>query len=354
MIELNVRYTFEAPKGTISPSGIREINLFINRQRLNEGDWVGLNPSITRTWLPSLPEDWPYVWLVQTGQYRGTFPRRVSNWLYKEYGLKCPDSFVSELGNLARRHTEDNPAYHFEFMNDFSNWREGEFGDGGSCYYWSQNERVWEALASNGAWAVRFYQTDGRGLARAWFVPLPNDFYILFNGYGFVGNSTLIIARVIAAWLGAGYKKITLYNNGHSNGLVWIDDAIGYVIGSEVMISGIGYYDLRWDVPGFSCYNCGNEVHEDYTYTGIDDHLYCESCYGELFDRCEMCGDLHWREDITVTREDEYVCPYCLADDFTLCEDCWQYTRERNITVIDGQSYCPDCADDHKPPEESE
>lgn len=349
MITLNVRYTLDAPEGIISPTGMREIITYMNSQKLTEGEWLALNPEAPRAFMPPLPFEWEWVWLTKTGEFKGRFPARVSNYLFKTYGLRCPASFLTEVGNIARRHTEDNPVYTFEFVNDFRNWHEGEFGDMGSCYYWERNEEVWGALANNGAWAVRFYNSADNGMARAWFVPLPNNLYVLFNGYGFAGNATLVVARVVATWLGVDYRKIYLSNNGHTGGLVWIDDGIGYVIGQAEYIAAFASYDLRWNVYETTCEGCGTWLYDDNSYYGADDYTYCEHCYYARFDRCERCGETVEREEITETLEGRYICQYCLERHYNECATCEGYTA--HAIQIGDTLYCEGCAEKQTPPE---
>lgn len=346
MIELYKRYTHTNQPGTISNEGIIKINNFIARQWLKAEDWQKLNPETSLYYLPQLPIDWSYVWLIKEGEYRGTFPKRVRSYYHKAHGLKCLDSFITELGNLARRYSESTSAYHFEFVNRFD-WRDGDFGDSGSCF-WHQNAGALDMLTDNGAWAIRFYDDNGKGFGRALVVMIESDLYVVFNGYGFYSDDTFIIARVIAQFSGLTFKRIDLMNNGMDNGTLWINGSgIGYIVGKPETVAGYSDYDFGWeDIYRDICYRCDRPVFEDDLYFGLDDNPYCQDCFYEIFDTCESCYETHWREDITHTGDHRYLCHDCLEKlGYEECADCHEIYRADDMTLHEDQWYC----EQHKP-----
>jgi hypothetical protein len=254
MYELNKRYTVAAPAGTISPTGVQSVYDVIYAQNLMEDPWKALNPDYEGgRYLPVLPDDWDWVWNVtERKEYTGRFPRRARNYYFKTYKLKCPDKFIEQIGNAAREHSENRTQYSFEFV-DRLDWEEGDFGDDGSCF-WDDNQGARRMLEDNGAIAVRFYDPDktDTGIARAWMYPMEAEgIYLLFNGYGFAGNPTLTIARVVSRFLGRRYKGIALTNNGYDEGTLWINGGWGYVIGRQSALSGLDHYDFRWSESGY-------------------------------------------------------------------------------------------------------
>ncbi len=343
-MELNRRYELEAPQGSITETGIVAITVFIQNQRGNEGEWLALNPQYVRYYIPALPENWQWVWLVAgRGEYVGTFPKRVSKYLYKEHGIKAPKSFLTELGNIARRHTEDHLTYRFDFVNRFD-WDAGDFGDGHSCY-WDNNSAALEMLRDNGGLAVRFFDDyDGSGIARAWLVEIEVDLYIVFNGYGFEGNPTLIIARIFAQFVSASYKRINLFNNGRSNGTLWINGGIGYVVGAMEAIDTISRHDFEWGDYA-ACESCGVSLGEEDIYYGANDGVYCENCFYEMFDTCEYCGEAHWREDIIYLEEGryQYLCEHCVTRLYVRCHECDEWTHRSEARLLVVFHYCADC-----------
>lgn len=343
MFEIGKRYTVDMPVGTITESGIREIALFIEKQKLNEGDWLERNPDNTRRYLNPLPENWNYQWVITgRGEYVGTFPKRVSKYYWQEYQLRCPNSFVAELGQIARRNSADNSSYIIDFT-DSLDWQAGDYGDSGSCL-WGSNEHGREIMQDNGVMAVRFYHSDGSGYGRAWLYQYSEtkQLWIVWNGYG-VNGSTIAIARVLGQLWGVSYKKITLRNNGVSSGAVWINGDSGYVIGQADKLTDIRSFDLNFDVP-HSCENCGDELREDDRYFDPDGDTLCSDCFYDMCDYCAHCGETYWNDDLYVTEpHGEYVCEYCLDRHYTRCDRCELYHRDRHMTETKEGHFCEGC-----------
>ena len=44
------------------------------------------------------------------------------------------------------------------------------------------------------------------------------------------------------------------------------------------------------------CCCCNREIEERHELRGLDDELYCEDCYNEVFTQCEDCGEVIERE----------------------------------------------------------
>jgi hypothetical protein len=277
-MELNRKYTYTVPEGTISPTGIMLIQSLIGRQRVQSEEWQTLNPGRPEWALPHLPAMWEWVWLMRRGEYRGTLPKRVAQYYFKAHNLKGPDSFLQEVGNLGRRHSEDSSEYVFDVSRDFP-LREGQFGDRHSCYYWECRRGVWRMLSDNSGMAIRFYHPGGAGYARAWLVEIEDGLHLIFNGHGFVSDATLIIARIFAGWRGASYKRISLDNNYTGQGVLWIDGDGGYIVGAPEQIAEMDDYDLEWpDIYTFYCACCGEGVLTD-DYIVDEDIAYCsDSC----------------------------------------------------------------------------
>lgn len=340
-ISFYTRISFSFPVGMVSLAGISAVELLIARTNVGTAD--------TPHYVPGLPQTWNWAWVV-TGRaaYVGTLPKRIWKYYYRTFGVKLPDTVVSQIGNIARANTETSAAYEFEFVTKID-WRAGDFGDGGSCY-WGSRGAALELLADNGGFAVRFYE-EGKGKGRAWMYQIQDGVYVLWNGYGFQGDSTLTIARVVATYLGMSYRRINLTNWNVDSGTLYINSGRGFLIGAADIIEGMDdEYDFQWGDQEYydTCANCGDGLHEDEGYYAPDDNTYCESCYYELFDTCELCGETHDREHITyVESTRENVCHECLDARFTMCDNCGDYYPIGDVYERGGEWYC----ERHLPPE---
>lgn len=344
MFHLNERFTITLPQGAISDEGMRLINQYVISQNIQSELWKASNPDDKRQFLPVLPENWAWNWLVTgRGEYVGTFPKRVSKFYWQAHQLKCPTAFIQEIGNLARQHSSDNVSYDFEFV-DKLDWKSGDYGDEDSCF-WGSRETARQILVENNALAMRFYK-EGKGHARAWIAQLGDNRFILFNGYGFSGNPTLVCARVMATWLGLNYKKISLTNFGKTDSTLWINSSIGYLISTPEQAENFGAYDLRYGNASdddYTCHSCDESVHEDDVYFGSDDMPYCQDCFYESFDYCEHCGSVHDRDYMYYIESVGDVCEGCLDERYTRCDHCEEHHSNNDITIIEDNCYCDNC-----------
>lgn len=290
--------------------------------------------------MPALPSDWAWVWKVGgKGEYVGTFPKRVAKYLYQKHGRKLSSTQLGELGTEVSTHCERNKSYTFDFTDSFD-WDAGDFGDDGSCF-WSCRTGAREMLEVNGARAVRFYDKDGEGYARAWVAPVDNG-WIVFNGYGL---ESLQIARILSHYWGAYYKRAMLVNNSEDSGVLWINGGAGYVIADQADCKDS--YDFGWeDIKNgrIVCYHCSEELdeNEDYTYDGDN---YCESCYCDMFFYCDDCEmDRHNEEYNNINNRS--VCDSCLDSHYICCNDCDEFScNEDSHEGPDGEHRCIDCHD---------
>ncbi len=328
-ITVGIMHIYEAPAGQIADAGIRELLALIKAQAIkSDSIWSALNPNNNYTVLPSLPEAWVWMWIVQHGDYTGTLPKRIAKFYFKSYGIKCPPSFLEKLGNIARAHSATTLRYSFKFTQDFD-WEAGDFGDYGSCYF-DDHSGAREMLADNGAYAICFY-ADDKGFARAWLVEIEASLYILYNGYGL---DLISIARVFAGFLGLSSKKIQLVNNGRANGLLWINGERGYIVGATDRIESIDYHDFEWGDLS-ACYDCGRSL--------SDDEIYCSSCFYESFSDCEYCGRTLWIEDMSYIEGDGHVCGRCFDRHYFNCDHCGDTHALSERHMLDDRGFCADC-----------
>lgn len=335
-MELNKRFTLITEKGTISTEGIQAVLRYLRAQDLHGDGWGLTTPAPRYLW--ELPESFEWVWLTA----QGAFPKRVARYYYQAQRVKLPDSVKAEVGNLARRYSESEVSYTFELVNRVD-WRAGDFGDSGSCY-WGSNSEARNILHDNAALAIRFYNGE-QGIGRAWIATIEDSMYIVFNGYGFP-NPTFTIARVFAAWRGLTFKGIGLTSNGTADGTLWIDGGKGYAVGApDQMADFAGHYDLEWDDPyAYRCERCGDVLSEVNAYSDPDGYTYCADCYYELFADCGHCGETVANDYATYV-DGEMICEYCLSRHYQQCEDCGEWFRDlpEYGRMVDGKPYCMGC-----------
>lgn len=310
-IELNVMYSITLNEGVISEAGKRAVLSFIFAQEPHiDAAWIAANPGkALRYNLPALPDNWVWKWMAakDESEYVGTFSKRIANYYFKAHGLKCPESFIANIGNLAKSHSNTGDVYHFMFVDEFD-WNAGDFGDAGSCYWGGYSEaRV--MLVENSALAVCFFDENGNGYARAWMFEYKPGQYILWNGYGMAGDATFVIAQIVAQFLSLHPQRIWLSNNNATGGTLYINSGRGYALTATADV--VGSYDFRWG-EAVTCRDCGCELSEDDSYTDDNGHEYCEHCFYERYDYCERCGHTYNREDI-VYAGDRYLCIHCKA-----------------------------------------
>ncbi|MBZ0315584.1 MAG: hypothetical protein K8L91_04130 [Anaerolineae bacterium] len=318
-MELNTRYTLTAPD-TLSETGLQALRSYLSS--FYHLDWMQ-----GRSWLPSLPEDFDFTWQSKGGK----FTTRLSKYFYETCGIKLPANVLSEVGNIVRSHQQTGETYHFEFVTEFE-WNAGKFADGSSCYWWS-NATARDILRDNGAWGICFYDAANVGLGRAW-LHNAGDFYVLWNGYFYrAGNPTLTIAKVFAQFRSHPYRRIALYNGGRTDGALWIDSGIGYLIGPSEKIK-LNRFDLGWEAPNTCCI-CGHVVSEYEEYIGPDGDTYCANCFYDRFENCAYCGEAYHHENITWVDHDA-VCDWCLDRHYSYCDKCYEHYPNNLDT-------CPNC-----------
>lgn len=310
-MELNHRYTLTLTEH-MTPTGKSAIRKLLWTEK---GDW-----SDTYQFTPPLPQNFDFIWLNDDGK----LTTRISHYYYKQFNIKLPASILTEIGNIARAHTLTSETFRFEFVNRID-WEDGDFGDDGSCY-WGSNAGAREMIQDNGALAIRFYDADGYGIARAWLYDA-TKFWILWNGYGFADDSTLTIAKVFASFKDYTYKRIYLANYGASSGTLYINNGKGYAIGTPDAIENLRTYDLEFqDYYMDTCYECDRALYSDDVYWGPDENTYCQDCFYRFYDRCVLCGESFEKEEITYIDE-HYLCPDCLDRRYDQCKTCGRYYR---------------------------
>lgn len=244
----------KTPSGSVSDEGVRLIYELCK-------EYSYPNPS----------RDFEMVWMST----RGTLPKRLANYYYKNCSIKVDLKFLEAVGNIAKSNSEEGVEYHVDFTRNFG-WSAGDFGDPGSCF-WRTNAGAKEMIQEHSGFAIRtwseertgsdFNVTDNKkkyyGQGRAWVIPMNYnaehlqysaamsvemaDGFLLFNGYGV---DSLRMARLFSIHLGCTYRKVAnLTNNGDAYGTLYLNGGMGFLIGPMSFVGNVREglkIDLDW------------------------------------------------------------------------------------------------------------
>lgn len=268
------------------------------------------------------------------------------------------DYAASELGNTIARYTIKAGAYWFDIV-DSIDWKAGDFGDSGSCY-WGCRSKAKRMLTDNGGLALRFFSDNWEdGIGRVWLWPTNDGAAVLFNAYGDimpgVRNSIDRAAALLSHVTGSKWgKRISVDNNGSDTGTMWINNGAGHTVGYHQH----NHCDLCIDDDSYTCEDCGDHISgDDAFFTDWGDGPYCEYCYQRMFAYCEHCLCDFARdeaEELTYryrgyTRWNVTVCPQCFnALGGAHCENCGDTVSTEYddcTTTHDGDVYCETCAE---------
>ena len=323
---------------------------------------------------PRMPDWWDWTWTTKSGPYVGTFPKRYSNYIYKMYGTKISPKELSEVGNKVAAHTNRSSEFILDFTDIFD-WRSGDFGDRGSCFWEGSKKGARTAIYQAGGLAVRFWKryepftraecaeceylrenTSNRlgfaplcnkcyrdksynktirilskrykgmyGYARAWFLPhLQNrqDIGLVFNGYSANGSHTEIqtlgSARILSQLLGLSYKKIGLTNFDDENRLVYLNDEKGYLLGESSTIRDISETGMRMQLR---CEECNVSMYDSKYRFISTKKTFCLSCADRIVVGCDVCGKWTVRRE-TRRLDNSMLCTSCFALRTKVCIVC--------------------------------
>jgi len=327
-------FTISIPDNGLSDAGIDLI-----QAKLYE--WI--NARIPNVWRGKGGRyAWEWIWKVGgKGEYVGSLPKRVAKYAYQELGKKLTPDQLSEIGNLATRHSLRDTTYFCDITDSFD-WSDGDFGDHGSCYWSCHSYARTDMLPDNGSYAIRFWREENRdnGFARAWIIP-HGDCYIVFNGYGM---ETLPIARVLSAHLGhAYYRRINFTNNGDPSGSLYINGGSAWLVGPQSSVVEIDAIDLNWE-EGDSCYCCGESIDNDDHYHTPAGEGCCGGCYRDRYFFCETCCENYSIDDGMADPDGSDICDNCFDEKAFRCPSCDKPTWDKDGNEgPDGETYCSNC-----------
>jgi hypothetical protein len=355
-LETEKKFTVTDIEPAVPENGIREVG------RILTDKFPGhFNSAET-----ALPTDFDLRWIVKDGEYTGTFPKRVSKWLYKEHGVDIGAGVKEQLGNAARKHTFTRSSYTYDFTANFG-WRAGDFGDSGSCL-WESRRGARAIMTANHCLAIRLWDED-KGIGRAWiaFPESRPDNIFMFNAYPksvSLEQCAMIVSRHLG---GLPHESCYLTNNGLWSGEnFWINMGRAIIMGNNDGQPN----DLRFS-ERVRCSFCSQVTGCCNTTITLDGCIACDRCAGDL-PKCEACGaigSLTFISGYGYCRRCESVyvseCPMChlkaitssmmrIPGSYYICTNCWNSMYfscsqcgvigpKSAEKIIAGHSHCPEC-----------
>lgn len=253
----DTRATIALPSGEISPEGIEQIQRYL-RDYVYEipSDllYEAVNPDKGHTvthrqaWLRGSAriQEIGTVWQNREGNYT----KRLSRFMYKEFGVKVPSTVVSAVGCIAR--DQSTAVNHVIETTRLLNQSARQFAHSDSCWFTSYYASRC-ALKTNGGFGIRTFRDETDEVTgRVWVQPLKfdsgaaesyghthgrawkptfdvknADAFAVFNGYGAL--SGYVAARIVSHMMGMTYRKIAfscspMYVNGDSGYIVAPED----------------------------------------------------------------------------------------------------------------------------------
>lgn len=341
--------TVQVPVNALTRTGIDLIREFLSREGLPN----------------SFPKDWDWVWKVNgKAVYVGTLPKRIAKYMYTQHAKKLTHDQLARLGDIGSANTEKTGEYHIRFWDQI-NWRDGDFGDSGSCIM-SPNgchSKARTILQSHGVNAVQFFNgphADSGGFARAWCVPHPNveGAFVIWNAYGI---QLISVARILSHYWGMTYRVVdSLSNHGNCSSTVYVNSGKGYLIGDAGYINSFTAeqnitLQFGWSEnvpppppPQETCPCCGVRVpiNTMHTEPGRNRRI-CDACFNAKFMYCANCGEAHATtscKGVLFDDENESLwCPNCVRRYADVCEHCGKHSNKDYTVTVEGKQLCRNC-----------
>lgn len=288
----------------------------------------------------------------------GKIAKRIAKWIYKTLGIRLSEDAISSLGNVAYQCSASVAHPIVDITNNFD-WRDGQYGHEGSCYWGSYSASRDMILDANGL-CLRYYNDlqDSMGSGRTWIIPVSDESVVLFNAYGrTLSESAAVIAYLLETMTLTRYEwvQVSLYNrladslpyvNGMTGIVVypahagWTEDSIDLNIPYHE-----GYYYHR--ARNVSCYACGYDYDVDDVVEGDYGQIYCRECYAALYATCDNCGREVYTDEAHEC-EGDLICDSCYVRYATACAECDAIVYVNHTTrypegSIYNPRYCDSC-----------
>lgn len=289
----------------------------------------------------------------------GKYMKRVNREL-REIGFINIKGHVNAMSQLVNKGIMTADPIEFAFT-DKLNWCDGDYGDGGSCF-WSCHSHNRDMLEAAGHGAILYYK-GGEGVARAWAIKTEyeNKNYLgmtnFYNRYTSLRKMDMSYAVEQRFKLQSRVQRLTsnIYMNGDSVLLGKTLPMNGDSIWVDIEAIRGGKYDRESGDGSAQCCRCGDYDHEDNMYYVQGDQL-CEDCVASETLYCRVCGDRYYSDnmqyyDCIIVNHDDHVggdiCDDCI-DHYTECSNCDTLVQNDMIEYVDYEYFCPKCGEERR------
>jgi hypothetical protein len=340
-IKLNEKMVLCGKKGEISETTIQEaedvVRAFDNET--SHGARFAF-PSPRSLW--NLNADWTN-WMVVKGEFSGTWAKRYSSFVWKNFGCRPPESMIAKLGEILSKSANIENQYICDITNNFD-WEPGEFAENeGSCW-WSEFNHARTGLQANGGLALRFYKPNGEGNGRCW-IYVENDRMYIFNNYHHDNLTLYNMACLLATLLGVSYKRVRI-----DCPRAYVNAEHGFMIAPVDVISNLRKdecYELDFADSEEECYecdDCGRHHSENYEwYFPNNGDRVCPSCYENHYFTCSDCCEVYYNDNGREGADGDTYCGDCWDKHFCECEECGETLSLTDATEWEGNQYCEGC-----------
>jgi len=373
-------YRVVLPANGITPTGQERIELWL-------WDTIRLYDARRR---PRLPDWWVWEWAVTRSEYKyvGTMPKRISKWVWKEWGIRLKPDELAEIGVIAKQHTIEDNTYVFDIAPTPPRWTKGDFGDPDSCYF-GVNISAQDVLASLNATALRIFrpidivtEVDRHCARTTWCCDIQKQavtmdthhFGCMCNGCTQARRYNIKLEKKYGQYIWFGgvpeYQTDPLLSGWgrcwvvpHDKGLVLFNAYGHYQLFAlaRILATLLGLSYRKIEVTGDSDSLWINGSHMSGGGTGGAGYLLnhpeildktscvtlnCDNAEtGELF-FCTYCEDNYDHEDTEsiITTDDGEICDKCYENYYDTCSHCNNIQLAIQLNPInDVGLYCPAC-----------
>lgn len=321
-------------------------------------------------------------WMVSgKGEYVGTWAKRMSKYVKKQYGYNIDMGHLSVLvEHLSKAVNAAVTPYLIEFT-DHANWRRGDYADANSCWFGGAHDATRLKMIDAGGGAILIHRVDGRNLGRLWYFPLESGkFSCIFNIYDFDNKLTILsMARMLSMKFGVSYMRAhelyfpDAYLNGEGSaylvGVDLVDRPITLTFAQRKStleyLSGFDPFSTTLDVQGgrvpvkvervhndddrWRCNGCNILFPEDIDSYELHGDTYCLTCLenGDFF-VCGKCDDWEYDDEGTTIKTGERVCAGCRENRCGYCNECEEYIWGDTVFIERTDTHvCVDCCNEY-------